>query len=92
MRLKQDAMRWGIFNRQDIDVMRDAFLLALEDGTAFDVAEDGEMLGRAIIRLYKMGLSDPQKLADVAALMTSSRLFRAETSHRCRSEEAVLMK
>ena len=92
MRLKHHEMRLGIFTQQDIGVMRDAFHLVMENGTSFDVAEDGEMLGRAIIRLYKMGLTNPRKLADVAALMTSSRLFLSATSHRCRSTADTLAK
>ena len=92
MRLKHHEMRLGIFTQQHIGVMRDAFHLVMENGTSFDVAEDGEMLGRAIIRLYKMGLTDPRKLADAAALMTSSRLFRNATSHRCRSTADSLAK
>jgi len=74
---KHEEIRSGVFAPQDIEAMRAAFLLAATENTPADGQEDGELLARAIIRLYKMGLLEPRKLGAVAALMTSSNLFRA---------------
>lgn len=74
---KHEEIRCGIFAPDDVEAMRYAFLFAASDGAPSKGQEDAEILARAIIRLYKMGLVDPQKLGGLAALMTSSSLFRS---------------
>lgn len=79
----------GIFGPRDLETMRSAFQLAVDDGQSLDGKEDGEVLGQVIIRLYKMGLVDPGKLAPVASLLASSRLLRPANFHRTRQGEVV---
>lgn len=55
--------------------MRDAFLLVVMERPLQEVSADDVPLGRTIIRLYRMGLVEPIKLAAAAALLTSSKVF-----------------
>ena len=82
MRQRLDEIGWGIFGPTDLELMRDAFVQAVDDGKSLDGLEDGEVLGQVIIRLYKMGLVDPHKLAPVAALLASSKLLRPSNFQR----------
>ncbi|HEX2146936.1 MAG TPA: hypothetical protein VHG11_04710 [Pseudorhizobium sp.] len=72
-----DQIGNGIFGPEDLEMMRKAFAHAVSDKNAPDVRDEEEILARAVIRLYKMGLTDPLKLAALAVLMTSSRLLRS---------------
>lgn len=68
-----------VFDADDITLMRTAYamVVAEEADNAQDQAEtDGEIVARAVIRLYSMGMADAGKLSEAARLMTSSRLFR----------------
>lgn len=76
MLTRQDGLQVGVFTPDDLELMRNAFHLALRSEKGLDGGDKGEDLGRSIIRLYRMGLHEPQKLGAVAALMTSTRLFR----------------
>jgi hypothetical protein len=59
----------------DIAKMRQAVQLAAQ--TVNSTSEDGRLLLASIIfRYYLQGLSDPQRLADIAVFSSSSRLFR----------------
>ncbi|MCJ8517328.1 hypothetical protein ABID21_000074 [Pseudorhizobium tarimense] len=82
MQQRLDEIGCGIFGPADIETMRDAFLLAIDDGKSLDEREDGEVLAQVIIRLYRMGLVDPGKLAPVASLLASSKLLRPSNFHR----------
>ncbi|MBB6180896.1 hypothetical protein [Pseudorhizobium flavum] len=77
MLTRQDGLQVGVFTPDDLELMRNAFHLALSSEKGLDGSDKGEDLGRSIIRLYRMGLHEPQKLGAVAALMTSTRLVRS---------------
>lgn len=79
MSKRPEELGFGVFSPPDLNAMRDAFL-CVRAGKSFETAEDIEILGRMIIRLYRMGLVEPCKLASVAAMMASSRLFRVAHS------------
>lgn len=66
----------GVLNNTDIQTLRIAFRLAIlnHGNTVSDI--DPESLGRAIIRLYGMGLVDAEKLATTAVMLTTSKAFR----------------
>ncbi|MBU1315674.1 MAG: hypothetical protein KJ947_15705 [Alphaproteobacteria bacterium] len=72
---KFQAFRTSIFTPQDVSAMRDAFLLVVTECAPQEVSSDDAPLGRAIIRLYRMGLVDPMKLAAAAALLSTSKTF-----------------
>ncbi len=72
MLTRQDGLREGVFTPHDLEVMRRAFLLALISDSHLDTGDGERALGRSIVRLYRMGLVEPQKLGAVAALMTLS--------------------
>lgn len=69
---KIPASRTAIFMPEDVSVMREAFLRISTERTPADRRGNGEVLGKAIIRLYNMGLVEPTKLAAVAAMLASS--------------------
>lgn len=67
----------GVLDKGDVRAMRTAFRLAVSDqsGTVSEV--DTEALGRVVIKLYSMGLVEPEKLAAAAAVMATSKTFRS---------------
>lgn len=69
--------RDGVFLPEDITVLRNAYHLALADEGCVNQLDDSETLGRLVIRLYRMGLVQPEKLASAASFMFSSRLFQS---------------
>jgi hypothetical protein len=71
------APRDGVFLPEDVNVLRSAYHLALADDDCTKQSDDAETLGRLIIRLYRMGLVQPDKLASAASFMFSSRLFQS---------------
>lgn len=70
------APRDGVFSPIDLHTMREAYLMALADEDCGDLLDDQEVLGRIIVRLYRMGLVDPHKLAAAAGFLATSKLFR----------------
>jgi hypothetical protein len=59
----------------DIATMREAVRIAAQAGNF--TSEGGKLLLASIIfRYYLNGLSDPQRLAEIAIFTSSSRLFR----------------
>lgn len=69
--------RDGIFSPNDLGAMRRAYLLALTDEQRIDAASDDDLLGRLIVRLYRLGVVEPDQLASAAGFPASSRLFQA---------------
>jgi hypothetical protein len=60
---------------EDIEKMREAVRIAAQ--TVNSTSESGKLLLASIIfRYYMQGLSDPQRLAEIAVFSSSSRLFR----------------
>jgi hypothetical protein len=72
--------RDGVFTPRDLTEMRQAFALALTDHENQVVDGEKEILGRLIVRLYRMGLIEPARLASAASFLLSSRLFRIATA------------
>lgn len=70
------APRDGVFSPADIHTMRAAYLIAMADDDWRDLLDNRDILGRLIVRLYRMGLDDPRKLAAAAGFLASSKLFR----------------
>jgi len=79
-----DAMKDRLFpdvlTPDDLQQMSVAYLRAREQLHRADPLSDefDERLARIILRLYRQGLIDPKKLAKLAALMVSTKLFRSE--------------
>jgi hypothetical protein len=67
-------------NLHDLRTMRDAVRRALDLSEKADDAEK-EQLAKVVFRFYKRGLVDPEKLADIAVFLSSSRTFNRERSH-----------
>jgi hypothetical protein len=65
----------GVFDKGDVEVMTAAFHLAVEKSAGQQV--DQECLGRIVLKLFNMGLVEREKLAAVAAMMITTRLFRS---------------
>lgn len=64
----------GVFQPEDLVIMGHAYLLAIIG--IKETPREEEAVARTIIRLYRKGMIYPEKLADLAVLLTSSRLFR----------------
>jgi hypothetical protein len=63
----------------DLDAMREALRLAEKQVDAADPTQ-GEQLARIVFRYYRKGLTNPDQLGAMAALMSASRLFAPQTT------------
>jgi hypothetical protein len=60
----------GVFDPHDLRVMQRAFR-ATENNHEARLGEHNELLARTIVRLYRYGLIDAQKLSEVALIILS---------------------
>jgi hypothetical protein len=77
----------GVFDNGEVEVMTAAFQLAVERSAGQQV--DQECLGRIVLKLFSMGLVEREKLAAVAAMMATTRLFRSYDLVEQRSSRAA---
>lgn len=64
-----------ILTPQDFHVMEQAMRGVGATGRARDREGHREAVGKAVIRLYTAGLTDPAKLAEAATIMAATRLL-----------------
>ena len=72
----------GVLDRDDLVAVRAAFRHAVAISHGKDV--DQENLGRVVIKLYNMGVAEPQKLAALAILMLHSISFEQVPANQAR--------
>ncbi|CDZ54697.1 hypothetical protein [Neorhizobium galegae] len=63
----------NVMTMHDVDVMREAVSMAVSSPETADV--DPEAIARIVFWFYRRGLTDPEKLSDIAIYLTSSRAF-----------------
>ena len=71
-----DALFGGVLFPEDLARMSVAMTVAIQRLAADRVAIENEIVARIVLRFYRRGLVDPEKLADVAVLVAHSKLFR----------------
>jgi hypothetical protein len=64
-----------ILTPQDFSVMEEAMRGVGVSGAARDREGHREAVGKAVIRLYTAGVTDPAKLAQAAGIMAATRLL-----------------
>ena len=74
-----DARFAGVLFPEDLARMSVAVRDALQRLASDGVAIESELVARIILKFYRRGLVDTEKLADVAVLVGHSKLFR----HSC---------
>ncbi len=60
---------------KDFSVMEQAMRGVGASGAARDREDHREAVGKAVIRLYTAGVTDPAKLAEAAGIMAATRLL-----------------
>lgn len=73
-----------VMTKGELNFMRDAFVLALAMRPDELSAEEKERVAAGVFRFYSRGLSDLHKLAELALLSASSRIFRQPSAPRDR--------
>lgn len=79
----------SVLDRTDVATLREAVQLAAT-ATGTNNEEERQHLASIVFNFYSRGLLDPRRLADIAVLASSSRLFRQPDyagSHGCRSDD-----
>ncbi|MGW9229706.1 hypothetical protein ACWGPT_02415 [Pseudorhizobium sp. NPDC055634] len=66
----------GIFAPEDLDRMGVATAAAIARLADEDAPVEKEAIARVVLRFYRRGLVDPNKLTDAAVMVAHSKLFQ----------------